>query len=113
MGLLTPAPPVWHAAPPALRDASARACARLLHDGGLPRAALGFSLGAAAGLDVPVVVGLSNPDEVRECVQVWTQLRRESLDDKQKRTNREGELRRLFEDAGFLDWSWACPAEES
>jgi D-arabinose 1-dehydrogenase len=107
MGLLSPSPPPWHPAPPELKAAVSQ-----LQDvwpSKLPNLALGYSIrntGATHG-NVPLVVGFSQPDEVRECVSVWWELQRGVGNDDRKKV--EDEFRVKLENMGFLDWSWASP----
>jgi D-arabinose 1-dehydrogenase len=106
MGLLTSSPPSWHPAPPELRTAISQ-----LHDVSpkLPNLALGFSVrntGAAYG-NVPLVVGLSQPDEVRELADVWRELQRQPGDNERKKA--EEQAMEKIKCMGYLDWSWASP----
>ncbi|KAF9468845.1 NADP-dependent oxidoreductase domain-containing protein [Collybia nuda] len=106
MGLLTPAPPPWHPAPPELQAAVVEI--NSLWPEGLPNLALGYSIkstGAANG-NIPLVVGFSHPREVHECVRVWRELQDGHLEERGKG---EAEAREVFRKSGFLDWSWASP----
>lgn len=105
MGLLTPSPPPWHPAPPELK-----AVVSQLQDvwlSKLPNLALGYSIRNTVHGNVPLVVGFSQPDEVRESVNVWCELRRGLRNDERKKV--EDEVREKFRNTGFLDWSWASP----
>lgn len=126
MGLLRAQGPMpWHPAPPPLREACSKA-AKLCskdYDTTLERVALGFGLGA----EVPVVVGLSKVEEVKECLKVRSELWEESDDEKEKQirlVKRKEldevvkEVRKLLEASGFMNWSWpsrswlcTCPPE--
>ena len=77
MGLLTPNPPGWHPGSPELKDAAKRAneVAAEGWAGGLPNLAVGYGFKKGTELGMPVVVGLSNPREVHECVAAWREIR--------------------------------------
>lgn len=114
MGLLTPAPPVWHPASLALRaavkDASAE-CEKEGWEGGLVNLALGYAYREAKELELPTVVGLSKPSEVHETVRIWRELRSAADNPSNKRLESERTFReRLGE---FKDFSWASPPEPS
>ena len=114
MGLLTPRPPEWHPAPPALRDVVKQAAA-LTDDagfaGGLPAVALGFALRQTVGLEeVPRVVGLSNLREVHETMRVWRGVNEGSELGKASKALEE-QVRTLFASAGWAGWCWASPAD--
>lgn len=90
MGLLTNSPPSWHPAPPALRDAVTRSAKAVGEwDGGLPNVAIGFSIrekwdkevvGNNAS-EIPVVIGLSTPEEVKEAIKVWREVHSVAIDE--------------------------------
>ncbi|KAF7313526.1 hypothetical protein HMN09_00508600 [Mycena chlorophos] len=108
MGLLTDAgPPAWHPASPELRAAtikSAMECqarGRLLAD-----LATGYCVRHTGG-SVPLVVGLSKPEEVHECVRVWREI--EAQENDEERVGQEEMVREIFREAGVLDWAWASP----
>lgn len=110
MGLLTPSPPSWHPAPPALRDASSKAnetCKREGWEGGLPNIALGFAYRKAKELGVPTVVGLSQPREVHENIRVWREMQMEDSDIAKKRSACEERVIKDFE--SVQGWSWVSP----
>ncbi|KAI0092548.1 Aldo/keto reductase [Irpex rosettiformis] len=110
MGLLTPSPPIWHPAPPVLRDTVKEASAECEREGwedGLVNLALGFAYREAKNLGLPTVVGLSKPSEVHETIRIWRELRspNEALNNKRAESEktfqkRLGELR---------NYSWASP----
>jgi D-arabinose 1-dehydrogenase len=107
MGLLTPSPPPWHPAPPELKAAVSG-----LHDvwpSKLPNLALGYAIRNTVSTygNVPLVVGFSQPDEVRESVNIWWELQR-GLGDEDRR-KAENEVLEKIRATGFLDWSWASP----
>jgi D-arabinose 1-dehydrogenase len=108
MGLLTPSPPPpWHPAPPALTEVT-RVGLRLHADfaGGLPNVALGYAYRIAGEHDLPFVAGFSSLAEVHASVKGWREI--QGVEDPE-RIRREQEARKLFEDAGYLDWSWTSP----
>ncbi len=129
MGLLTPKPPSWHPASPELKEAAQKA-AKLCEDeqwpGGLPNLAVGFAYRKGAELDMPVVVGLSNPEEVHESVRAWRAVKanlavgigRKGAElnavkegrDRERRVALEEKVSGLFGDG--LGWSWASPPPE-
>lgn len=107
MGLLKSDPPPWHPAPSDLRLAVANACK--IGDMGLPNLATGYSLRHTISAErlLPLVVGFSTPREVHECIKVWREVQAEgSISD---RKEIEKHARNIFQDAGYLDWSWASP----
>ncbi|PPQ77456.1 hypothetical protein CVT24_009916, partial [Panaeolus cyanescens] len=107
MGLLTPSPPDWHPAPPALRSAVKDALATW--DADFPNLAVGFSMRQldALSTQIPLVIGFSNPREVHEAVSIW----REVTNGGEHSHRKEGEERvvRIIREAGYLDWSWSSP----
>jgi len=107
MGLLTPSPPAWHPAPPELKAALSKL--QDVWSSKLPNLALGYSIRntRAAHRNIPLVVGFSQPEEVRESVNVWWELQRGVRNDKRKKA--EEEVREKIRNTGFLDWSWASP----
>ncbi|KAI0721979.1 Aldo/keto reductase [Cerioporus squamosus] len=111
MGLLTPKPPSWHPASPELKEAAKKA-AKLCEDeqwpGGLPNLAVGYGYRKGAELNMPVVVGLSNPEEVHESVRAWRAIKEGK--DKERRVALEEKVSALFGDG--LGWSWASPPPE-
>lgn len=111
MGLLTPKPPSWHPASPELKEA-ARKAAKLCVDeewpGGLPNLAVGYGYRKGAELNMPVVVGLSNPKEVHESVRAWRAVKEGK--DREERVALEERVCALFGDG--LGWSWASPPPE-
>lgn len=119
MGLLTDHPPGWHPAPPELVAAVNRVKAWAKGGAwpeGLANLALGFSMRRdeqVLGKDVPIVLGLSSPQEIHECVKVWREVvAGESAlggdDDERAKKRKETEeaARRLFAEDGMADWSW-------
>jgi len=110
MGLLTPTPPSWHPAPPGLREAASNAHSICVANGwghGLPDIALGFAYRKAKELELPTVVGLSNPQEVHETMKVWRELTLEAGDVAKKRRAVEALANDQF--STFQGWSWASP----
>ncbi|RPD62043.1 Aldo/keto reductase [Lentinus tigrinus ALCF2SS1-7] len=111
MGLLTPKPPSWHPASPAVKEAAQKAvklCVDEQWPGGLPNLAVGYGYRKGAEVDMPVVVGLSNPEEVHESVRAWRAVKEGK--DKEKRVALEEKVISMFGD-GF-GWSWASPPPE-
>lgn len=112
MGLLTPAPPAWSPASPALRDAvSAAGDALAKKQGGLVNVALGYAYRRAEEIDLPTVVGLSRPSEVHETMRVWRALQLEDIEAKTARLSDEELVRKTLGD--FVEFSWASPAAET
>ncbi|CCM04029.1 uncharacterized protein FIBRA_06186 [Fibroporia radiculosa] len=109
MGLLTPTPPKWHPAPPELLKAVKQAnvvCGEW--EGGLPNVAIGYGYRTASRMSMPVVVGLSNPREVHENIQVWRAIKEGKNDN--ARVVQEKEVSKVFSD--FVNWSWASPPSD-
>lgn len=110
MGLLTSTPPPWHPAPPGLREAASQAHSICVANGwgrGLPSIALGFAYRKAKELELPTVVGLSNPREVHETMKAWRELNSEMGDVALKR--RAVEALAIDQFSTFQGWSWASP----
>lgn len=109
MGLLTPKPPSWHPAPPGLLKAVRDASAGLPAAGDFPNLALGYSIrrtGARFG-NTPLVVGFSTLKEVHEAIKVWREIQTGAGADGRKEA--EEAARTVFEQAGYLNWSWSSP----
>jgi len=106
MGLLTSSPPAWHPAPSdlivAAKEASTVSSAWV---GGLPNLALGYALRHCTDAGIPMITGYSTPREVHESVRVWRQIQ-EGVHVEDRRI-REEYLVKLFDQAGFMDFSWA------
>ncbi|KAJ4000538.1 Aldo/keto reductase [Lentinula boryana] len=108
MGLLTPSIPHWHPSPEGLREAVTQA--RAEYDGdGFVDAALAYSIRRCGpeDLNVPLVVGVSSPEEVHKCVKVWRKVQEGLMNDDERL--REVKVLKAFSKAGYLDWSWASP----
>ncbi|OSD01811.1 Aldo/keto reductase [Trametes coccinea BRFM310] len=108
MGLLTPRLPPWHPATPEMKQAAQRAdklCADEQWEGGLPNVAVGYGFRKANELDLPMVVGFSNPKEVHESVRVW----REIKEGKEKDTRRALEEQVIKTFGEWHGWSWSSP----
>jgi len=108
MGLLTDVgPPSWHPASPVLRSASAQAAEESKARGrSLADLATGYCIRHTGGV-IPLVVGLSQPKEVHECVKVWREI--EVTGDTAERMEQEEAVKSVFKEAGVLDWAWASP----
>ncbi|PRP74683.1 hypothetical protein PROFUN_03605 [Planoprotostelium fungivorum] len=116
MGLLTErGPPSWHPSPTGLRDTAHRA-ADMCRDRGttLMKVAEGFSMrwdefvgrttGKSGGPPSTVVVGLSNPREVHEAVDVYVSLKK-----KEEREKHDEDMKlvmKVFQDDGWANWNW-------
>ncbi|KAN0131040.1 Aldo/keto reductase [Lactarius tabidus] len=109
MGLLAPppAPPAWHPAPSAVRDAASEAV-RVVGEAEVARVAVAWSVSKAQAREgrMPVVVGMSNLKEVHAAVEAWRWARDED-------EGRRGELERkaalalgVFERTGTAGWTW-------
>jgi D-arabinose 1-dehydrogenase len=110
MGLLTTSHPPWHPAPQELRQAASDAYNTTgTWPGRLPNLALGFSLKAAGKLNggTPLLVGFSKPNEVHECMRAWREVT-QGINEEERQKN-EVIVQGIFENAGFLDWSWLSP----
>ncbi|KAJ7087198.1 Aldo/keto reductase [Mycena belliarum] len=109
MGLLTGvAPPSWHPASPPLFAATGRASEAAKAKGrSLADLATGYCIRHTGGA-IPLVVGLSKPEEVHECVRVWREIEMDGEDDV-KRKEQEEEVKNIFLEADVLDWAWASP----
>ena len=110
MGLLAPppaAPPAWHPAPKALRDAASEAV-RVVGNEEIAKVALAWSVRVAAAAEegrMPVVVGMSNVREVHEAVEAWRWARDEG---RQEELTRKAALAQdVFERTGMAGWTWA------
>lgn len=108
MGLFTPSPPPWHPAPldliAAARDASSQSTPWA---GGLPSLALGYAMRSSIDTVMPVVTGYSTPREVHESIRVFRQIQ-EGMD-AEARQIMEAKVAKIFNDAGFMDFSWQSP----
>jgi D-arabinose 1-dehydrogenase len=104
MGLLTPSPPPWHPAPAKLLATASEAGKGWAGD--LPNLALGYAI-RNTGKGIPLVAGFSNIREVHECVKVWREV--QNGINEEERMKCEAEAQETFQQAGFLDWSWASP----
>ncbi|KAG0145296.1 hypothetical protein CROQUDRAFT_658872 [Cronartium quercuum f. sp. fusiforme G11] len=131
MGLLRDVGPQdWHPAPPELRAASteaSRVC-KEIYQTTLERVSLGFGFG---GFDLEpthcanrtVVIGCGNVQEVDESMTVWSELygpissakdntdQSMSTEQRLKQKSAEVDVRKVFVDAGFANWSWPTPLE--
>ncbi|KIK65705.1 hypothetical protein GYMLUDRAFT_39206 [Collybiopsis luxurians FD-317 M1] len=107
MGLLTPSIPTWHPAPEGLRQAVVEA--RSGYGDGFVDAALAFAMRRCGPgeLNVPLVIGVSNPAEVHHCVRAWRRVSGGDLTEDER--DKEAKILKVFRDAGYLDWSWASP----
>lgn len=111
MGLLTPNPPDWHPSSPELKEAARRANQLCIDEGwvsGLPHLAVGYGFKKGQELDLPVVVGLSNPKEVHASVRAWREIKEGK--EAERRAALEEKVVKSFGD--LAGWSWAMPAEE-
>ncbi|KAF8211505.1 NADP-dependent oxidoreductase domain-containing protein, partial [Mycena galopus ATCC 62051] len=108
MGLLTGTePPSWHPASPALRSATVQVAEKSKARGrSLADLATGYCIRHTGGA-LPLVVGLSQPKEVHECVKVWREI--EMSEDNKERVEQEEAVKSVFREAGVLDWAWASP----
>ena len=112
MGLLTLHHPAWHPAHPGVKHMAMRACAACRDagwEGGLPALATGFAFARAGEEGMPVVVGLSSPREVHECVRAWRVVREGK--DAEKRVALEKEVVGMF--GGMQGWMWESPDPEA
>ncbi|KAH8105504.1 Aldo/keto reductase [Cristinia sonorae] len=108
MGLLTPSPPSWHPAPDNLKDLVRKAgalCTEQGWEGGLPNVALGYAYRKSSEAGLPMVVGLSQLNEVHETVKVWREILAQSAEEAVKREALETKVKSLFGD--LVGFSWA------
>ncbi|KZT55334.1 Aldo/keto reductase [Calocera cornea HHB12733] len=116
MGLLTANVPPWHPAPAKLKEVAKIAYERVREwPGELPNLAVGYSfkregelMGCGTGLTVPTVIGLSNLHEVHEALALWREVNNPTTDGVPRRYA-EGLVKSVFQENGYLDWSWSCP----
>ncbi|EIN10333.1 Aldo/keto reductase [Punctularia strigosozonata HHB-11173 SS5] len=106
MGLLTGNTPTWHPAPQALKAARDKAIQISSENGStLPDVALGYAYRLANENGWPMIAGLSTPDEVHASVKAW----RAAKEGGQVNEALEKEVRRIFDEAGYAEWSWSSP----
>lgn len=109
MGLLTPSIPSWHPAPEGLREVVTKA--RVEYGEEFVDMALAYAIrrcGSGDGnLDVPLVVGVSTPEEVHHCMRVWRKVQEGKISEEDR--EKEAKAVEAFREAGFLGWSWASP----
>jgi len=108
MGLLTQNPPEWSPAPKKLKSASSEAvdlCSTWA--GGLSDISLGFSYRNARHLGVSTVVGMGSLEQVHGTVKVWREI--VSDDGAQERKEYEERVIRVFDAAGYKNYSWPSP----
>ncbi|KDR83499.1 hypothetical protein GALMADRAFT_219326 [Galerina marginata CBS 339.88] len=107
MGLLTLSPPSWHPAPPNLQEAVVTS--RKTWNGDYPNLAVGYSIRQTRSAEkpLPLVVGFSTPREVHDCVKVWREIAAGS--EGTERKEGEGKAREVYQQEGYLDWSWSSP----
>lgn len=119
MGLLTPKAPAWHPVPQELKAAIAKAGQNAESwPGGLPNIAIGYSIRKGKNEDysaslsrevMPIVIGLSTPDEVHETIKVWREVQQnETL---AERLKVEEEVLKTIKDSGYYGWAWASPLD--
>jgi len=122
MGLLTNTPPSWHPAPPALRDVVARSVKAVEEwPGGLPNVAIGYSIrekwdkevvgDETNASEIPVVIGLSSPAEVKEAIKVWREVHTGFVDE--KRLEMERRVLTEMKESGYYGWAWESPSPAS
>ncbi|KAH9967718.1 NADP-dependent oxidoreductase domain-containing protein [Lactifluus volemus] len=106
MGLLAPppAPPSWHPAPDAVRAAAREAVAAVAVAWSV-RAAGESSDGDGGSGRMPVVVGMSNLQEVHAAVAAWRWARDEG---RREELERKAALAQdVFERTGTAGWTWS------
>ncbi|KIJ70409.1 hypothetical protein HYDPIDRAFT_172237 [Hydnomerulius pinastri MD-312] len=112
MGLLNPAPPVWHPASDNVKGAVKAAVELCEKSGGtLPDLALEYAFQKGREVEMPTVVGLSTLKDVHESARVWHAIDKEGLGDGENWKRRVKAVTDLFEekDGGLLDYSWENP----
>jgi D-arabinose 1-dehydrogenase len=110
MGLLSsPIPPSWHPSPPPLREAVMKAAEIVRKDGEerLPSIALEYATRLCKELELPQVVGFSKIEEVHKGVDAWRRVVSGVVGDESVKEAEKA--RRVFEESGYADWSWASP----
>ncbi|KAF8257694.1 Aldo/keto reductase family-domain-containing protein [Lactarius quietus] len=107
MGLLAPppAPPAWHPAPQAVRDA-AREAVSAVGEAEVARVAVAWSVSAAQEGGMPVVVGMSNLGEVHAAVEAWRWARDDSEGRREELERQAALARGVFERTGTAGWTW-------
>lgn len=104
MGLLTQSIPAWHPAPEGLREAVTKA--RVGFGEGFVDLALAYSIRKSRDLNVPLVVGMSTPEELHHCMRVWRKVQEGTMGEDDPE---EEKVLKTIKEAGFLNWSWASP----
>jgi D-arabinose 1-dehydrogenase len=114
MGLLAPppAPPSWHPAPDAVRTA-AREAMQAVGSEQVAAVAVAWSVRAAGESSdgdggserMPVVVGMSNLQEVHAAVAAWRWARDEGRRDELER--KAALAQDVFERTGTAGWTWS------
>ena len=109
MGLLTTAPPPWHPAPKDLQLIANKEAGRVSASwaGGLPNLALGYAMRHSIDVGMPLAVGFSTLREVHESVRVWREV--QARVDGENRKRKEEEVVKVFDRAGYKDYSWSSP----
>ncbi|PAV21138.1 Aldo keto reductase [Pyrrhoderma noxium] len=62
------------------------------------------------GREIPCVVGLSSPAEVHAAVKAWRAVQLLNPSELAKRQEIEKRVVGIFEESGYLGWSWASPS---
>ncbi|ODN81436.1 hypothetical protein L202_01866 [Cryptococcus amylolentus CBS 6039] len=119
MGLLTTdGGPEWHPArdiPPLWHAARAASSLCLASQTSLEQISLSYAYRAISqpsGKRVPVVIGCTELEHVKESVKMWNQVNHEDEEHSKGSRELEGKVRDLFGEEGVEDWSWTCPTDE-
>lgn len=112
MGLLAPppAPPAWHPAPSAVRDAASEVVS-VVGEAEVAKVAVAWSVskaweGESEGR-MPVVVGMSNLREVHAAVEAWRWARDEDDGRREELEGKAALALGVFERTGTAGWTWA------
>ena len=110
MGLLAPppAPPEWHPAPSAVRDAASEAV-RVVGEAQIAPVAVAWSVREAQQVSerMPVVVGMCSLQEVHAAVEAWRWARDGDEGRKEELERKAALALGVFERTGTAGWTWA------
>jgi hypothetical protein len=104
-------PPAWHPAPEALREA-VREAVRAVGSEQAIAVAVAWSVRLAAGVGVgmgrmPVVVGMSNLQEVHETVAAWRWANDQDKGRREELERKAALAQAVFKRTGTAGWTWS------